>query len=75
MESENELEYEQPLDLGLLIELIQNYGHLHDLSNRDYKNVIKKEESWKEISEMIGVSEPDLKKIWKNLRDKYMPEK
>ncbi|CAG9763613.1 unnamed protein product [Ceutorhynchus assimilis] len=56
MDSENELQYQQSLDLGLLIELVQGYNHLYDLSNKHYKDNNKKEESWKEISEIMGVS-------------------
>ncbi|XP_031328169.1 transcription factor Adf-1-like isoform X1 [Photinus pyralis] len=42
--------------VGLLIEVIQQYEYLYDLSHKDYKNTKKKELAWKEISDITNVS-------------------
>ncbi|KAB0805202.1 hypothetical protein PPYR_02172 [Photinus pyralis] len=60
---------------GLLIELIQNYEFLYDLSHKEYKNAKKKEDAWKEISEITRCSVEDCMKLWKNVRDRFTREK
>lgn len=44
------------LDIGLLIEMVQMYPFIFDLSSKEYKDGKKKEMAWKEISEVVGVS-------------------
>lgn len=43
-------------DLGLLIEVVQAYEHLYNLRHKDYKNIVKKEESWQEIAGIVQMS-------------------
>ncbi|XP_031328170.1 transcription factor Adf-1-like isoform X2 [Photinus pyralis] len=61
--------------VGLLIEVIQQYEYLYDLSHKDYKNTKKKELAWKEISDITNVSVEDCMKQWKALRDRFTREK
>ncbi|GFY56315.1 hypothetical protein TNIN_481311 [Trichonephila inaurata madagascariensis] len=42
-------------DERLIIE-VQIYSHLYDLSNKNHKNKITKENAWKEIGLSIGLS-------------------
>uniref|UniRef100_A0A1Y1ND71 MADF domain-containing protein n=1 Tax=Photinus pyralis TaxID=7054 RepID=A0A1Y1ND71_PHOPY len=61
--------------VGLLIEVIQQYEYLYDLSHIDYKNTKKKELAWKEISDITNLSVEDCMKQWKALRDRFTREK
>lgn len=37
----------------ILINIVKSYPHLYDSSSKDYRDVIKKENSWVEISEIL----------------------
>ena len=37
-----------------LIELVRGHVHLYDPRHSDYKNVVKKAESWKEIARILN---------------------
>lgn len=39
----------------LLINIVKSYPHLYDTSSRDYRDVIKKENSWVEISKILDM--------------------
>lgn len=39
-----------------LINIVKGYPHLYDSSCKDYRDVIKKENSWIEISKIMGTS-------------------
>ncbi|XP_030749421.1 uncharacterized protein LOC115877408 [Sitophilus oryzae] len=60
---------------GLLLDIITNYEHLYNLEHRDYKNVLKKHQSWVEIAQMLNISVEECQKRWKALRDRYTKEK
>ncbi|KAJ8934045.1 hypothetical protein NQ314_013620 [Rhamnusium bicolor] len=49
--------------------------HLFDLKNKDYKNTKKKEATWAEIANVLNLTTEDVKKHWKNLRDRFLREK
>nr|CAI5825670.1 unnamed protein product [Callosobruchus analis] len=68
-------EYAGQLDHGLLIEAIQGYPYLFDMSDKYYKNIKKKAEAWEVISDMLSCTVRDCIKAWKNLRDRYVKEK
>ncbi|XP_050339045.1 transcription factor Adf-1-like isoform X2 [Bactrocera neohumeralis] len=53
----------------VLIEEVRNCPLIFDVSHRDYKNLRKKEMTWKQISTNTRLSE--CKKRWKSLRDSY----
>lgn len=40
----------------LLIDLVRSYPHLWDKSNKDFKDSIKKDTSWEEISAVFHIS-------------------
>ncbi|KYQ58420.1 hypothetical protein ALC60_02597 [Trachymyrmex zeteki] len=40
----------------ILINLVKSYPHLYDSSCKDYRDVIKKENSWVEISKILDTS-------------------
>lgn len=51
---EAEVQYtEDELDLNLLIEIIQSYEYLYNLSDKRYKDQKKKARAWEEISEIL----------------------
>ncbi|XP_074041486.1 transcription factor Adf-1-like isoform X1 [Leptinotarsa decemlineata] len=89
-ESEVELEATHPLvqseitdqehegttfDPGLLIEAIQQFEFLYDLSNKSYKNTNKKHQAWQHISTIPNSSVEECMKLWKHLRDRFVKEK
>ncbi|GLG98644.1 uncharacterized protein GBIM_05257 [Gryllus bimaculatus] len=41
-------------DTERLIELVRNHSHLYDMRHDDYKDVVKKAESWKAIAETLN---------------------
>lgn len=41
---------------GTLIELVQSFRHLYDLKDKNFKNNEMKENSWRTISQILGVS-------------------
>ncbi|VEN38468.1 unnamed protein product [Callosobruchus maculatus] len=63
------------LDHGLLIEAIQGYPYLYDMTNQLYKNVKKKAEAWETIAGLLDSTVQDCMKAWKSLRDRYVKEK
>lgn len=40
-------------DEAVLIEIIQNYGLLYDKSNKNYKDNLKKENTWQAIAQAM----------------------
>lgn len=62
------------MDLGILIEAVQNYSFLYDLSNPEYKNSKKKADAWAEIAQILNGSVDDCIRAWKNIRDKFVKE-
>ncbi|XP_067141676.1 uncharacterized protein [Centruroides vittatus] len=54
-----------------LINEVRNYPWLYDIRRADYKDSIKKNNSWKEISKKLNVEESLVKKRWQNIRDQY----
>ncbi|XP_067002372.1 uncharacterized protein [Anabrus simplex] len=58
-----------------LIEKVREYVFLYDIGHPDYKNVARKAEAWREISEELGQTSETLKQKWKNLRDSYIKYK
>ncbi|XP_069704989.1 uncharacterized protein [Periplaneta americana] len=58
-----------------LIEKVREYVFLYDTGHPDYKNILKKAEAWRDISEELGKSSETVKQKWKNLRDSYIKYK
>ncbi|XP_036319885.1 transcription factor Adf-1-like [Rhagoletis pomonella] len=50
---------------------VQKYPFLYNLKDEGYKNALKKEEVWLQISEVLGQEANVCKKRWKGLRDHY----
>lgn len=58
-----------------LADLIREHPNLYDQSRRDYKDALKGHSSWREIADVMGKSEEEVKLKWKNLRDKFCKAK
>ncbi|XP_067124504.1 uncharacterized protein [Centruroides vittatus] len=54
-----------------LINEVRRYPWLYDIRRADYKDNIKKNNSWTEISKKLNVKESLVKKRWQNIRDQY----
>ncbi|XP_023228236.1 uncharacterized protein LOC111629983 [Centruroides sculpturatus] len=54
-----------------LINEVRTYPWLYDIRRADYKDNIKKNNSWREISKKLNVEESLVKKRWQNIRDQY----
>ncbi|CAI6349040.1 unnamed protein product [Macrosiphum euphorbiae] len=55
----------------VLIEEVRNNPVLYDLSKTSHKDIILKDEIWKDISIKVGRSIDDCKRRWKNIKDTY----
>ncbi|XP_022161884.1 uncharacterized protein LOC111027775 [Myzus persicae] len=54
-----------------LIEEVRNNSELYDLSKPSHKDIILKDDIWKNISLKVGRSVDDCKRRWKNIKDTY----
>ncbi|KAF0729227.1 transcription factor Adf-1-like, partial [Aphis craccivora] len=54
---------------------VQNNRVLYDMAASDYKNIIIKDNIWKDIATKIEKSTDDTKKRWKNIRNSYSRNK
>ncbi|KAG5329017.1 ADF1 factor, partial [Acromyrmex heyeri] len=59
----------------LLINVVKSYPHLYDTSCKDYRDVIKKENSWVEISKVLNTSAGVCCNRWTRLRESFSKEK
>ncbi|XP_024882066.1 uncharacterized protein LOC112461156 [Temnothorax curvispinosus] len=59
----------------LLIRIVKEYPHLYDSSCKDYRDVIKKENSWLEISKILATSPDVCCNRWTRLRESFSKEK
>lgn len=41
---------------SLLIHLVKGYPHLYDKESKDFKDIIKRNNSWKEIGEILNTT-------------------
>ncbi|CAG9773578.1 unnamed protein product [Ceutorhynchus assimilis] len=60
---------------SILIDLIQHYSFLYDKTRKELEDNNIKENAWGIIASAIAMSENDVKKMWKNLRERYVKEK
>ncbi|XP_076849144.1 uncharacterized protein LOC143497197 [Brachyhypopomus gauderio] len=58
-----------------LIVAVSGCPALYDVSLFIYRDLVKKNEAWQKVSEMVGVPVEECKKRWKNLRDTFRREK
>ncbi|CAL8385333.1 unnamed protein product [Gadus morhua 'NCC'] len=54
---------------------VRRYVHLYDPSQRDYKDFLKSNNSWKEIGKTLGKDEAICRAKWKYLRDRFSKAK
>lgn len=54
----------------ILIDIVKNYPHLYDSSCKDYRDVIKKENSWVEISKILDTSRKFYFLMFNNINNK-----
>jgi len=41
---------------SLLVDLVKGYPHLYNKESRDFKDIIKKNNSWKEIGDILNTT-------------------
>ncbi|KAG9259522.1 hypothetical protein AMEX_G27817 [Astyanax mexicanus] len=58
-----------------LIIAVSGFPVLYDVSLFAYRDLNKKNDAWKKVSEIVGVPVEECKKRWKNLRDTFRREK
>ena len=54
-----------------LIEEVRKYDHLYNSSSAHYKDCQMANNSWREISQNVGLDITECMKRWKSLRDKF----
>ncbi|KAM0728537.1 Transcription factor Adf-1 [Formica fusca] len=59
----------------VLINIVKGYPHLYDCSCKDDRDVIKKENSWVEISKIMNTSPDVCCNRWARLRESFSKEK
>uniref|UniRef100_A0A3B1JRP6 MADF domain-containing protein n=1 Tax=Astyanax mexicanus TaxID=7994 RepID=A0A3B1JRP6_ASTMX len=58
-----------------LITAVSSFPVLFDASLHIYRDNVKKCDAWKKVAEIVGASEEECRKKWKNLRDQYRRER
>ncbi|KAL1492331.1 hypothetical protein ABEB36_010592 [Hypothenemus hampei] len=64
-----------PINDGQLIDLVHSYDHLYNNKRSDFKDIVKKENSWREISLLLNYPVAEVQARWRYLREKYTREK
>ncbi|XP_046593570.1 transcription factor Adf-1 [Neodiprion lecontei] len=59
----------------ILIDAVKSYPHLYDTSCKDYRDAIKKENSWVEIAGVLNATPQICSTRWTRLRESYSKEK
>ncbi|XP_011859272.1 PREDICTED: putative uncharacterized protein DDB_G0290521 [Vollenhovia emeryi] len=59
----------------LLIDCVRSYPHLYDHQDRNFKDRLMKENSWKEIASVIKMLVSECQTQWVKLREKFAREK
>ncbi|KYQ52422.1 Transcription factor Adf-1 [Trachymyrmex zeteki] len=59
----------------LLIDCVRGYPHLYNHQDKNFKNNLMKENSWKEIASVMKMSVSECQVQWTRLRDKFAREK
>ncbi|XP_018366778.1 PREDICTED: uncharacterized protein LOC108763540 [Trachymyrmex cornetzi] len=60
---------------ALLIYLVKGYPHLYNKESRDFKDTLKKNNSWEEIAKILDAKVSDCQTRWLRLRERYSREK
>ncbi|XP_060931315.1 uncharacterized protein si:dkeyp-38g8.5 isoform X2 [Limanda limanda] len=55
-----------------LVEEVRRYEHLYNPSASDYKDEQLTEDSWREISAVVGLDVSECIKTWRRMRDKFV---
>ncbi|XP_053283274.1 uncharacterized protein LOC128444691 [Pleuronectes platessa] len=58
-----------------LSEQVRLYRHLYDYSMREHRDHYMAQKSWRKIAQTLGKDEVFCRKLWKNLRDRYVRAK
>ncbi|XP_025159502.1 transcription factor Adf-1-like [Harpegnathos saltator] len=59
----------------LLIDCVRGYHHLYNHQEKNFKDYLMKEDSWKEIASVMKISVSECQAQWIKLRDKFAREK
>lgn len=58
-----------------LAKQVRQYKHLYDPSSRDYRDIDMAMYAWNEIATTLGKDEAFCRKVWKNMRDRFVRAK
>ena len=58
-----------------LSEQVRLHRHLYDHSMREHRDHHMAQKSWRKIAQTLGKDEVYCRKVWKNLRDRYVRAK
>ncbi|XP_033216316.1 uncharacterized protein LOC117172465 isoform X2 [Belonocnema kinseyi] len=59
----------------LLIDLVRQNPHLYDKDLKDFKDIDKREHTWREISAVVNLNVNDCQQRWVRLREKFSKER
>ncbi|XP_025265448.1 uncharacterized protein LOC105248602 [Camponotus floridanus] len=80
-DSQNEKENSYGIDQNgidgdaLLISLVRNYPYLYNKELTDFKDIIKKQNAWTEIGNILNMTADECQSRWTRLRERYAREK
>ncbi|XP_025265101.1 transcription factor Adf-1-like [Camponotus floridanus] len=60
---------------ALLISLVRNYSYLYNKELTDFKDIIKKQNAWTEIGNILNMTAHECQSRWTRLRERYAREK
>ncbi|CAL1687609.1 unnamed protein product [Lasius platythorax] len=60
---------------ALLIDLVKSYPHIYSKSSSNYKDLLMKENSWKEIAEVMNWTPIECQNRWLRLRERFSKER
>ncbi|XP_031330383.1 transcription factor Adf-1-like [Photinus pyralis] len=63
------------IDVELLISLVRLKPYLFNKGDKRYKDLVLKENAWKEIADTLNSTVPQIVKLWKSLKDRFGRER
>lgn len=56
----------------ILAEQVRRHKHLYDPNMRDHSDLQLTQKAWSDVAASTGKDEAECRKVWKNLRDKFV---